>query len=45
VYVLVFPDPGPRWRQALTAAAPGVEVVVAGDDREAVRLIAEADAL
>jgi phosphoglycerate dehydrogenase-like enzyme len=45
VYILVFPDPGPRWRQALTAAAPGVEVVVAGDDREAVRLIAEADAL
>lgn len=45
MYLLLFPDPGPRWRAALTAAAPGVELLVAGDADAAIQMIAQADAL
>ncbi|HEY8741706.1 MAG TPA: D-2-hydroxyacid dehydrogenase [Chloroflexota bacterium] len=43
--LLLYPDPGPRWRAALAGAAPGVELLVTSDPAEAVQLIAEADAL
>ena len=43
--LLLYPDPGPRWRAALAGAAPGVELLVASDAVEATRLIAQADAL
>ena len=43
--LLLFPDPGPRWREALGGAAPGVELLVAGDEAAALRLIPQADAL
>lgn len=43
--LLVFPDPGPRWREALAGAAPSIELLVAGDGAAAVRLIADVDAL
>jgi phosphoglycerate dehydrogenase-like enzyme len=43
--LLLFPDPGPRWQQALAGAAPGVELLVAADEAAARRLIPEADAL
>lgn len=43
--LLVYPDPGPRWRDALGSAAPGVELLVATDEASAVRLVADADAL
>lgn len=43
--LLLFPDPGARWQQALAGAAPGVELLVAADAAEAHRMIADADAL
>lgn len=43
--LLLFPDPGARWQQALAGAAPGVELLVAADAAEANRLIADADAM
>lgn len=43
--LLVFPDPGPRWREALAGAASGIELLVADDAATAVRLVADADAL
>jgi len=43
--LLLYPDPGPRWRAALAGAAPGVEVLLASDVAEAIQLIAQADAL
>jgi phosphoglycerate dehydrogenase-like enzyme len=43
--LLVFPDPGPRWREALAGAASEVELLVADDTATAVELVADADAL
>src|SRR6185312_10588458 len=43
--LLLFPDPGVRWQEALAGAAPGVELLVPANEAEARRLIADADAM
>jgi len=45
VQLLLYPDPGQRWREALAGAAPNVELLVAGAEAKAVELAPGADAL
>ncbi len=43
--LLLFPDPGATWQGALADAAPDVELLVASNAADAVRLAPQADAL